>query len=453
MTSSATRSTTKTTTRATATWLVVVCLAIAAYSVANFVTGRWSVGVRDADRTSVYLLIALVVVLELAFILVSKPIGVPSGVVRALSALLAWAAIINLYRQTNLWLTTIQLTLMLWWIITYVYFSRVAVVEPDRHHWVPSIMRAFFVAYILAVLVSQREIAASVGAVTAVTNVIYFAVALAPFVLMYERPWLRFALISAWIFIALLSFKRGAIIATAAMLVVWLVVDAYCRGVRTGRLIALIFAPFILLITLIGANSLSSGFLFNRFGLDQLVDGSGRREIYAVVWADFSSGSIFQWLTGQGSGRTLELVGTGAHNDVLEVLVSFGIIGLLLQVGVILALLVQAVRLIRVRDSLAPAAAASVAGVISSMAVSGFLFIQSSVFTFVLFGYLHGRSAKKAQEAERAEQSPADGAKGTPTNPTGRTRRTSPNRRRGTATASRPKAGTLAFGSSQTPGR
>lgn len=374
----------------TASFALVV-LFLAVFSIANYFASRWYVGAAAPDRTLVYIALGIVMVLQAIYLILSRPLGVHSSIIGLMSLFALWVFVVNILRQTDAWLTLVQLALLIWWIITFTYFARLSHANAKMQRQIPFAMAFFFVGYSVGVYFSQRFLTETFGTTIAVTNVAEFVVVLAPFVLLLQRNLVRLPLIAVWVVVSLASFKRGVVIATAVMLFAYVVTDAICRGVRPSRLLALIASPFVLAAAVLTANGLSGGYLFERFSSNSLAEGSGRREIYGTVFQQIEMGSLADWLVGRGGGAAVALVGTGAHNDALYGVLCFGIIGAILMAAVLTAIAAQTWRLVAARNAMAPAAAAAVAGTLVFSAVSGFFFTFTSFFTFALFGYIQGR--------------------------------------------------------------
>lgn len=116
--------------------------------------------------------------------------------------------------------------------------------------------------------------------------------------------------------------------------------------------------------------------------------GSGRNEIWASILLHYFDGTTTQRLFGRGFQAVTELKLTGrailAHNDYLEILYDYGIVGLLL----LLAWLVQLAYLYRrawtAKLTILPSYTYALCCVLF-LSVFSYLFIQSDLMLFMAF--------------------------------------------------------------------
>ena len=145
----------------------------------------------------------------------------------------------------------------------------------------------------------------------------------------------------------LISFKRTSILMIFAGITVYLIFKLYhnnIKKVKAGMIkriaILLLFGLFSYFL-IIYVDELSEGFIFKRFSNLEESGGNGRADIWGMVLASFSSQSYFKIFGGNGSEGVLNLCGTTSHNDFLEYLYDYGIIGSTILVIFYLTLLRQ----------------------------------------------------------------------------------------------------------------
>ena len=46
--------------------------------------------------------------------------------------------------------------------------------------------------------------------------------------------------------------------------------------------------------------------------------------------------NFFEFLIGKGSGSSLSIIGSGVHNEILEMLFSYGVIGLIIYLWLVI---------------------------------------------------------------------------------------------------------------------
>lgn len=164
-----------------------------------------------------------------------------------------------------------------------------------------------------------------------VNNVAYSFVALIPFVFLFKRK--KIIAVSAiliLIFFIIQGAKRGALISGAIGLLFFVYLQL--RMVNKKKR----FRGYLFVV--IAAISMSyyayTTFQNNQFLISRVQsigegDGSGRLIIYANIINNWYNGGFLNHLFGFGFAASLELSGIGnfAHNDWLELLSNFGILG------------------------------------------------------------------------------------------------------------------------------
>lgn len=165
-----------------------------------------------------------------------------------------------------------------------------------------------------------------------VTNTAYFFVALIPYVFLWGKRKV-FSIISLVIllFFIIQSAKRGALIVGVVSAIVF--VYYQLTTVDPKKRIQSFIISIVGILLLIGFSYefyISNDFLISR--LERTDDiGSGRDIIYLNLWNNwFDSNNIFNYLFGFGFVSTIKYSGLGllAHNDWLELLTNFGLLGI-----------------------------------------------------------------------------------------------------------------------------
>ena len=108
--------------------------------------------------------------------------------------------------------------------------------------------------------------------------------------------------------------------------------------------------------------------------------GSGRIQIWGRVYLSYASGSIFERLFGQGYQSVTSLMLTGrailAHNDYLEILHDYGIIGIVLFSIWLFQVLSNFVKMWYRRDRFLPSYCYTLSAMIL-LSVLSYFFIQA----------------------------------------------------------------------------
>jgi len=195
---------------------------------------------------------------------------------------------------------------------------------------------------ILAFFTQERNIlmARDTENTNVVNNVAYSFVNLLPYVFLIKNK----KMISGALMILILSFiingaKRGAIIAGLIGTLLY-----FYYLIRTIEKRNLIFGYFAVIIIILGLGvyvfrtSLTNQYMVNRMA--SMIEGntSGRNEIYETLFFNwYHSDNIINLIFGFGFGSSLDIAGIKAHSDWLELLTSFGLIGILLYLFIFYA--------------------------------------------------------------------------------------------------------------------
>ncbi len=164
-----------------------------------------------------------------------------------------------------------------------------------------------------------------------VINVAYSFVFLMPFLfLLREKKTLSMLLAFVLVFFIIQGAKRGAIIAgTIGMLYFAYyqlkTVDKKNKTISYLFVLTGVFALVYFGYTYFQQNE----FLIQRLQLMSEGDSSGRDTIYSNLFNAWLNSDMINLLLGHGFGSTIFLSGTGnwAHNDWLELLINFGLLG------------------------------------------------------------------------------------------------------------------------------
>lgn len=147
-----------------------------------------------------------------------------------------------------------------------------------------------------------------------------------------DRKWVGLSLVLLLSIFVFFSAKRGAIVTQAAVLLVILIKNPYKFG-RYSYLIALCFAFLAIEPIMSYTNQLE----FSPLERFRAAGGSGRDVIYSHIFSGIMDSSIKELFFGHGfyatTNLTAQIYGThlaqAAHNDWLEIMYDFGLIGII----------------------------------------------------------------------------------------------------------------------------
>lgn len=172
------------------------------------------------------------------------------------------------------------------------------------------------------------------GRENVVSNAAYFFVAILPFLFLWERKRiLPIISLIILLFFIIQGAKRGALITgVAGMLVYFIYLFKTVDPKERAKGVIFSIIAVILIFISFYHFYLSNEYLMNRF--DNVVQNTTNRDIiYNNLWNNwYHSDDLIKYLFGFGFASTIMYSGTGllAHNDWLELLTNFGLLGILI---------------------------------------------------------------------------------------------------------------------------
>lgn len=177
--------------------------------------------------------------------------------------------------------------------------------------------------YMLAEVFGDREITNNIG---------YYFVSTLPLLYMIEKNvWRNVVLLIILLFVVL-SAKRGAILCAIAGIVIYLYYQYFYKKdfsfKQTFKLSLLFIGTVVLLSLFVNEDSLVYQRIDKTFHSDdKLAIYSRRDDIYASMLDEFLSSDFISFFFGHGYNGTVNLLGYYAHNDWLEILIDYGLLG------------------------------------------------------------------------------------------------------------------------------
>ena len=164
----------------------------------------------------------------------------------------------------------------------------------------------------------------------------YYPLFLLPFALMMRNKYVKWTLVLFIFSSILLSSKRGGFIAFWGALIAYFYVEFKMQKAfsRVKTIIGAVVALGLVVMFMndfVQQNDLS---IFDRLGNIEEDNGSGRGVVYAYTWDMITSSRLPSLLFGHGFNTVFydSALGLSAHNDALEVIYDYGIIGMILYV-------------------------------------------------------------------------------------------------------------------------
>lgn len=162
------------------------------------------------------------------------------------------------------------------------------------------------------------------------SNIVYWCLCPLPFLLLVKNKWLQILAIMLMIFITILTGKRSATIIMLTVVFFYLTNNMKRRN-KFGY-------AFAILIGLVAGYFIVYNYLADAFGgLVERMEVMGaegdssmsRVDIYSDCLRVMNGNDVFDWIFGRGYESVRALSGhTNAHNDALQMLFEYGLIGL-----------------------------------------------------------------------------------------------------------------------------
>lgn len=212
------------------------------------------------------------------------------------------------------------------------------------------LVKFFFILYIFSLFffwqgkLLQANFA---GGMETSSNSIYCLISIVPFLMFIKKKWLRLIVLLTVFISTIFSSKRGA---TIIMLVAIIpTMNSVFSGMRNKVLKRTIIIALgaLLIVVLYGvANTYVSGRLFDRFNSIEDTGGSGRTLIWENTMDNYRLSPFSEQLFGHGPRGVSQLgMATAAHNDFIEVLYDYGILGLIVYLSIHVHLIRKTIRL------------------------------------------------------------------------------------------------------------
>lgn len=199
-----------------------------------------------------------------------------------------------------------------------------------------------FIASIISFFYSASVLGAGYGSheESIVNNIAYSFVVLTPYLFLTDRRRLSYIALSLIVLFTIMGAKRGAIVVEVVLLVLYFYNEIKTINHRKGavkNLFIVLLGLFLLGYTAYKL-TMSDEFLVARIKSTLEGNSSGRDAIYSAIWNAWwhESSDWITFLFGFGFAGSLQLTnGLFAHNDWLEALSNFGLLGLLFYLSLI----------------------------------------------------------------------------------------------------------------------
>lgn len=206
---------------------------------------------------------------------------------------------------------------------------------------VQQLSNCFFLIEIIFTIIYIVYRFSDIGIGNNTANTIYFIITILPLILINKNTKIQVTGVIIAIFTTLISNKRTAFIMLFVALLLYILMTLLLsrRGIKKKFVLITATLGLAMLIYLV-YNYMSERMDINVFyRLSTLIEdgGSGRDIIYKNVLAKIKEFNLMEFLIGNGyNGVFLKSgIGTSAHNDFLEIMYDYGIVGLIIYLSMI----------------------------------------------------------------------------------------------------------------------
>lgn len=322
--------------------LYIVYAVYLLYYLADMNTSANTVVKQTSERTSVhYYLVALIGILGIYYIFHGKII-INDRFRHRFFPLILWGACVDLINGVAFWSIATHIGLMVLFYLS-LYFATVYVDTEEKYSRILFIELALWIITIYYGIRAYFSYSEYLGRDTNVLNMAYNVLVFIPLLLQVRDRRIRNVSLLVSIVYIIASLKRGAVLAMFGMFLVYYfnLGKSIAGKISIKKVIAGVVAVIGLVLLVLIVNNRMGGALFNRFSANELRFGSTRDVIYRRAFNVIKERGLVDLIIGTGSGSTMTLIGSGAHNEELELMISYGLIGLLIYFAMLLGGVIQ----------------------------------------------------------------------------------------------------------------
>lgn len=359
-------------------------------------TSSAQTGNKNSDRTIVHIALICLTVYLLAYIILHVRRVPKSGVLCVLFLMAVWIFLTSMLNGAALWTLLVQMNMSVLWVLSFLFFWFYTGDKIENGKRIQKFCGLLTILYLGATAYYSATTLQQYGHFVAM-NVVYYSLAILPWFFAdidnRERS-IRWIIATATVMI---SLKRGAIIALPVMYIC----EMFEKGKQNhnGKKIAkLLLMGSLFVAAFFVADQVTDGFMSHRFSKEGLEGGSGRIGFYMMAINAMKQRNAFQLLIGGGAGSSVALIGTGVHNEWLEMLFSYGLIGLMLYTALIVSFITTTVRIYKTVPKYGPCCLMSLGlYLILSMVSTGYGG-YSGIFLFGFWGYIESLENRRLKE-------------------------------------------------------
>ncbi len=369
--------------------MIIVFALIFAYTYLDVTTGSTSYNFTGQGRGMSHIMLALTIMgIMLSAVFFKTNLAKGYGPYMLILLLMTtWTAMNCLMFQISLWTTVTYVGFTVWWMFAFLLMKRYCAKDMSDERFVIALCILMLGYYVYEFVKTFNYAHVVVEKERAVLNIVFRILVFVPLILMMRKGWLKKALIVLIAVLVCASLKRAALIAYPLMLLVYIVVNNKVRGKYFTGVFGMIAALVLIYIAFVIADNYFGGFISDRFTREQLESGSGRVERWTDALAEIGQRGFFQMLFGTGIGSA----GYSQHNEWVEQLYSFGLVGFVLYMLFAIRLIGVFLFYYKANSELAAPYAAFVVFFLIIGMFSGFMYMHSTLYLFVFAGICESR--------------------------------------------------------------
>lgn len=358
------------------------------------VTSSNQAGLKNADRGMAHVFIALSVIIHALYLFFHRvPTSRGNTINRSLLFIFLWFCFVDFVHFVSgisLSFSSVGAMLLLsaWWFLTYNFTY--SYLSNNRGNLKPLLFVyiSMFVIWVGLNLYARAQIITNFDRGNAVTGYAYYLLIFIPYLFLIEHKKLKILLIALSAIMVLTSFKRGTMVTLPIMLFTYGFIHTLQRGGVIKFINRSLLVGAVALVALLYIDEASDGFLSSRFTREELASGSGRTEYRDIALRVVGERGFIDFFVGSGHGSSVNLIGTGIHNEWLEFLFSFGVIGLLLYTFLGLKFLRQGYRYYRLKSRYVSHMMMMMAYFYMVSFFSGFIGVYVTYYFFAFMGII-----------------------------------------------------------------
>lgn len=369
--------------------IVLIFVLVFAYTYYDIATGATGYNFSGESRAASHYLLAATIGAILLYVISQKKSQLNGNgqYTNVLLILCAWITLNCVFHQISLWTTITYAGFVIWWILSFQMAKRYCSLEANNDRLLLILSVVMLLFYVYEFIATFRYANSLGNSNYAVLNIVFRVLVFLPIVFLIENKILKRILIIAIVIIVCASLKRAALLACPLMILSYSFIDAKVKQNSLKGFFRILGIVLFIIFAFVVANHFFDGFLADRFSREQLVYASGRTERWTESLSVIGSRDIGELLFGTGIGSA----GYSQHNELIEQLYSFGVIGFVIYIAFFLKLVQTYIFYRKNNSQYAASYLTLLVYFIVVGSVSGFMFMHSTFYLFIFMGIVDSK--------------------------------------------------------------